>query len=170
MRPDPASGLLRIGQNSEKWQWRHNFLTWGHHQFFRRCFVAVIILSMLVTCPSFVSISSLVLELWQFSLVRDWPEIRNTPVWVLPNIWRLGWVRDTKFSKDVSNKILLNAARFQGHSFYRFWVIKGKPIGGKITHPFSPLRLGLNDCLEEISINMFGRNKRGINVAKSQQI
>ena len=21
----------------------------------------------------------------------------NTPVWVLPNIWRLEWVRDTKF-------------------------------------------------------------------------
>ena len=24
----------------------------------------------------------------------------------------------------------LNAAKYQGFSFYNFWVIKGKPIGG----------------------------------------
>ena len=33
------------------------------------------ILSSLVTGPSFMYISSLVLELWQFSFMRDWPEI-----------------------------------------------------------------------------------------------
>ena len=27
---------------------------------------------------------------------RNWPEIGNTTIWVLPNIWRLGRVRDTK--------------------------------------------------------------------------
>ena len=37
------------------------------------------------------------------------PVIGNTPVWVLPNIWRLGWVRDTKFDMNVYNKMLLNA-------------------------------------------------------------
>ena len=37
---------------------------------------------------------------------------------------------DTKFGTDVSNKILLNAAKFQGYNSYRFWVIKGKPTGG----------------------------------------
>ena len=37
------------------------------------------------------------------------PEIGNTPAWVLPHIWRLGQVRDTKFGRDVSNKMLLNA-------------------------------------------------------------
>ena len=58
------------------------------------------------------------------------PEIGNTPVWVLPNIWRLGRVMDTKFGTNVSNRMLLNAAKFQGYSFYRFWVIKGKPTGG----------------------------------------
>ena len=36
-------------------------------------------------------------------------EIGNTHVWVLPNIWRLGRVRDTKFSTDVSNKTLLKS-------------------------------------------------------------
>ena len=57
------------------------------------------------------------------------PEIGNTPVWVLPNIWGLRQVRDTKFGTNVSNEMLLNAAKCQGYSFYRFWVIKGKPTG-----------------------------------------
>ena len=55
------------------------------------------------------------------------PEIWNTPVWVLPNIWRLRWVMDTKFGANVSNRMLLNTAKIQGYSFYRFWVIKGLP-------------------------------------------
>ena len=41
-------------------------------------------------------------------------EIENTPVWVLPNIWTRGQVMDTKFGKNVSNSILLNAATCQG--------------------------------------------------------
>ena len=49
------------------------------------------------------------------------PELRNTPVWVLSHIWRLVQVRDTKFSTK------LNAAKYQGYSFYRFWVINIKP-------------------------------------------
>ena len=57
------------------------------------------------------------------------PEIRNTPVWVFPNIWRLGRVMGTTFGANVSNRMLLNVAKFQSYSFYRFWVIKGKPTG-----------------------------------------
>ena len=57
------------------------------------------------------------------------PEIRNTAVWVLPNIWRLGQVRDNKFGMNASNKMLLNAAKCQSYSFYCFWVIKWKPVG-----------------------------------------
>ena len=54
-------------------------------------------------------------------------EIGNTPIWVLPNIWRLEWVRDAKPDTNVSNEKLLDAAKCQVYSFYRFWVIKGKP-------------------------------------------
>ena len=71
------------------------------------------LLSSLVTVPSFMSISSLVLELWQFSFIRN-PEIRNIPVLVFPNIWRLGQVKDTKFGTNVSNKILQNATKCRG--------------------------------------------------------
>ena len=69
-------------------------------------------------------------------LIRN-PEMGNTHVQVLPNIWRLVWVIDTKFNTNVSNRILENAAKSQGYGFYCFWVIKGKPIGGccKITPP-----------------------------------
>ena len=57
------------------------------------------------------------------------PEIWNIPVWVLPNIWRLGQFMDIEFGTNVFNMILLNVAKFQGCSSYRFWVIKRKPTG-----------------------------------------
>ena len=47
---------------------------------------------------------------------------------------------DTKFGTNVSNRMLLNAAKFQGYFFYRFWVIKGKVTGG-LKLPLSPPKL-----------------------------
>ena len=79
------------------------------------------------------------------------PEIRNTHIWVFPNIWRLGRVMDTKFGTNVSNRTLLNAAIFQGYSFYRFWVIKGKPTGGKIT-PL-PTQIRVNNSISKSLVN-----------------
>ena len=77
---------------------------------------------------------------FQFSSMSSKSGNRNTPVWVLPNIWRLTRVRDIRFGKNVCNKMLLNDAKCWGYSFYYFWVIKGK-TGGKITHPPPRLRL-----------------------------
>ena len=45
--------------------------------FFR---VLLFLLLSLVTGPSFMSISSLVLELWQFPFTRDWPENRKSKI------------------------------------------------------------------------------------------
>ena len=42
--------------------------------------VALFLLSSLVTGRGFMSISSLALELWQFSFIKDWPEIRNLEI------------------------------------------------------------------------------------------
>ena len=42
---------------------------------------------------------------------------------------------DTKFGTSVSKKMLLNAAKYQGCSFYCFGVIKGKLTDGKIRPP-----------------------------------
>ena len=58
------------------------------------------------------------------------PDIGNTAVGIFPNIWGLGQVRNTKFGMNVSNKMLLNAAKCQGYSFYRFYVIKGNQQWG----------------------------------------
>ena len=78
---------------------------------------------------------------------------RKTYVWVLPNIWRVEKVSDTKFGANGSKnpkKGLLNAGKCQGYSFYRFWVIMGKPIkwgvgGGNITP--SPTQIRVNRAL-----------------------
>ena len=42
--------------------------------------VVLFLLSSLVTGPSFMSISSLVLQSWQFSFIRDWPNIRRSEI------------------------------------------------------------------------------------------
>ena len=42
--------------------------------------VVLFFLSSLVTCPSFMSILSLVVDLWQFPFIRDWPEIRKSEI------------------------------------------------------------------------------------------
>ena len=43
-------------------------------------FDVLFLLSSLVTGPSFMPISSLVLKLWQFSFIKDWPEIRKSEI------------------------------------------------------------------------------------------
>ena len=71
-------------------------------------------------------------------------EIANTCVWVFPIIWRLGWVGDTKLGSNACNKMLLNAAKCQGYSFYCYWVIKGNPTGGgKITPSPTLIRVNI---------------------------
>ena len=95
-----------------------------------------------------------VITIFSYKRLTRNPEIGNTAVWVLPNIWRLGQVRDTKFGMDVSNKMVVKAAKYQDYSFYCFWVNKGKPTGGKISYP-QP-RLGLKKKgLELVSLTHF---------------
>ena len=44
-------------------------------------------------------------------------EIESTLVWVFPNIWIKGQVRNTTFGSNVSNEILLNAIKCKGATF-----------------------------------------------------
>ena len=95
--------------------------------------VVLFLLPSLVTGPSFnvnLIIGSGVLTILFYKELTRNLEIRNTLIWVLPNIWRPGRVRYTKFVTNDSNEMLLNAGKCQGCSFYCFWVIKGKPPGG----------------------------------------
>ena len=58
---------------------------------------------------------------------------------------------DTKFGTNVSNKTLLNAAKFQSYSSYIFGVIKGKPTRGVDKIPPSPQPKLLNKCFDRFS-------------------
>ena len=83
-------------------------------------------------------------------------EIGNTHHWVLSNIWRLQWIRDTKLGMSVSNGKLLNAAKYQVYSFYRFWVLRGNQQGkGLQFFPFPQIRVKQKTTTSPIGIYHF---------------
>ena len=125
--------MLQIGHKSEK-QWRNNLPTQRHRQTFWR-FVSLVTFSYWSIFHVNITAGSGVMTIFFYQGLTRNPEIRNTHIWVLPNIWRLGRVRDTKFGTNVSNKRLQNPTICRGYSFHCFWVIKGKPTGGGIILP-----------------------------------
>ena len=88
--------------------------------FICRCFVFLVKISYWSKFHVNVITGSGVMTIFFYNGLTKSPEIGNTTVCVLPNIWRLGRVRDTKFNTNVSNKKLLNTAKCQGYRFYRF--------------------------------------------------
>ena len=70
------------------------------------------------------------------------PEIGNTLVCVLHNIWRLGQVRDTKFGTNFSNKMLLNAAKY-----HRQGMKVGRRTFDSSHHIYLRLRRWAMECL-----------------------
>ena len=155
IRPPDCSKLAKNPKNdNDVTIFRHDV----NVKFFWRCFVSLVKFSYWSKFHVNIITGSEIMTIFFYKGLTRNPEIGNTPVWVLPNIWRLGQVMDTKFGTNVSNKILLNAAKFQGYSSYRFWVIKGKPTsGGEITPLPLPPKLGLNfqnNCFNGYSINL----------------
>ena len=96
-------------------------------KFFWRCFVSLAKLRYWSKIHVNIITGSAIMTIFFYKGLTRKPDIENTPVWVLSNIWRLGQVTDTKFGTSVLNRMLPNAAKFQDYSFYRFWVIKGIP-------------------------------------------
>ena len=92
--------------------------------------VVLFLLSILVTCPNFMSISSLVLWLQQFPFIRDWPEIRKSEICLsefcpISGDWcKIGIQNLTRM---LLLKCYLRLQIAKGYSFDRFWVIKAKP-------------------------------------------
>ena len=96
--------------------------------------VVLFLLSSLVTGPSFMSISSLVLELWQFSFMRDWPEIRKSEIppsefCPISGDWGELWIPNLARMSLTECYWMLQTSRVTAFSVS--WVIKGKPTGGK---------------------------------------
>ena len=113
-------------------------MTWRHCKVFWRCFVYLVKFSNWSKFHVNIITGSRVMTIsFHKGLTRN-PKIENTSTWVLPNIWRLGRVRNTKFGTDVPNKILLNAAKCPGYNFYCFCIIKGKSTGGVKLRPHPP--------------------------------
>ena len=78
---------------------------------------------LIVTGSIFMSISLPVLDLW---LVL-WGIDQKSGNWKYHRLsFGDGLVRDTKLDTNVSNEMLLNAAKCHGYSFYRFLVIMVK--------------------------------------------
>ena len=117
----------KIGKNdNDVTVWWHDVIV----KYFYCCFVYLLKFSSWSKFHVNIITGSGVMTIYFCKGLAGYPAMVNTPTWVLLNIWGLEQVRDTKFVIDVSNKILLNAAKCQGHSFYQFWVIEGKPTWG----------------------------------------
>ena len=94
--------------------WRRNLPTWRYCQFFD---TFTFLLSLLVVSPTLMSVSLLVLELWQFLFIRDLTrnlEIKITLVWVCP-IPNFAWMSLMK------RYLMLQNTRF---TVYDAWVFK----------------------------------------------
>ena len=109
--------------------------------FFWRCFVFLVNFTYWSKFHVNIITGSRIMTIFFYKGLTRHPEIGITLVWVLPNIWRLARVMNTKFDTNVSNRMLLNTANFQGYSFCHFWVIKGKPTGGGEISPPPPTHI-----------------------------
>ena len=122
---------------------------WHHDVIIKFCWSFLCLLWILFAGSSFLSRSALVLELWQFSFIREWSEIRKSeipPSEFCPISGDWGVSGYQILPECLSNEMLLNSAKYQGYSFYRFLCVKGIPTGELILPTpvlSSPPRLAL---------------------------
>ena len=146
IRPPDCSKLAKNPKNdNDVTIFRHDVIV----NFFWRCFVSLVRFSYWSKFHvNIITGSGVMTVLFYKGLTRN-PEIGNTPseFWPIsgnwgslgiPNLARMSLMKCYEFLLWMSlmRCPLLNAAKCQCYSFYRFWVIKGKPImgggGGKI--------------------------------------
>ena len=132
---------LRTAPNWPKIQKRtmaSQFLKWRQSQFFD---VILFLLSGLVTGPSFMSISSLVLELWQFYFIRDRPKIWKSEIlpsetFPISGDWGELWIPNLAPMSLIKCYWMLQNSRDTGFTFFE--LLREKQLGGgggKITPP-----------------------------------
>ena len=78
--------------------------------------VVLFLLWILVIGPSFMSISSLVLEFWQFYFIRDWPEIWKSEIppsefWPIFGDWGKLWIPNLARMSLIKSYWMLQDAR-----------------------------------------------------------
>ena len=122
-------GCSKLAINWKKWQWRQNLPTWHHCKNFWRQFVSLVKFRYWFKFHVNIIIGSAVMTIFFYKGLTRILEIGNTPVWVLPNLWRLRQVRDTKFSMNVSNEM---------PGLYCLWFIKACVLYFHQVFIFSP--------------------------------
>ena len=98
--------------------------------------VVFFLLSSFVTGLSFMSISSLVLELWLFSFKRDWPEIRKLEIppsefCPISRDWGKLWIPNLARMSVIECYWMLQNSRVT--AFTVFELLRENQLGGKIT-------------------------------------
>ena len=106
--------------------------------------VALFLVSRLVTDPNFMSISSLVLELWQFSYIRDWPEIQKSEIptsefFPVSGDWGELWIPNSARMSLIECHCMLQNYRVT--AFTVFELLRKNQLGGKITLPLTQIRV-----------------------------
>ena len=101
--------------------------------------VVFFLLSSLVTGPSFMSVSSLVLELWQFLFIRDWPEIRKSEIppsefCPISGDWGELWIPNLARMSLIECYWMLQNSRIT--AFTVFELLRENQLGGLNYPPF----------------------------------
>ena len=99
--PDCSKLTIILKNGNDVTIFRHDVFV----KFFWRCFVSLVKFSCWSKFHVNINIntgSGVMIISFYKGLTRN-PEIGNNPVWVLPNIWRLGRVRSTEFGTEVLN-------------------------------------------------------------------
>ena len=120
--------------------------------------VVLFLLSSLVTGPSFMSILSLVLELWQFSFIRDWPETRKSEIptsefFPISGDWGELWISHLARMSLIECYWMLQNSRVT--AFTVFELLRENQLGGGGNNPTSPPRLRLKLFLIYEIVNSF---------------
>ena len=96
IRPPDCSKLVKNPKNG-------NVITIFRHdvniKFFWRCFVCLVNFSYWSKFHVNIMTGSGIMKIFLYKGLTRNPKIGNTPVWVLPNVWRLGRVMDTHLAR-----------------------------------------------------------------------
>ena len=95
--------------------------------------VVVFPLSSLVTGPNFMSISTLVLQWWQFSFIKDWEEIRKSEIptfefFPISGDWGELWIPNLAWMFPIECYWRLQNSRVT--AFTVFELLKENQLGG----------------------------------------
>ena len=108
--------------------------------FFWRCFVSLGKFSYWSKFHVNIISGSGVMAIYFYKGLTRHSGIGNTPVWVLPNIWRLARVRITKFGTNVSDKC--------------YWILQNARVTALIVYFLRDNQQGVKITPTQIKVNL----------------